>query len=1033
MRNLLNAIAGGRLNISLPDAEYKSLLSDVRDSRDQKYGDFFYDTLERVVNELKSSTENNDAAAFQKPVSRQEAPDYHEIIAHPMDLATMSKKVKQRQYKSKEDFAHDLSLIWDNCLKYNVGKDHYLRGCAFRMRAKASKLLERVSDRIERNQPTSLLTNGGSPPKQNGLKLVFNGVQSGKKVIKPSLTAASSPGARSATMTPTLRAAGKTRRVTTFADRNAPQRSDDAMLTFQEIDADLQRYMTSLRPGSQPMSADELTARMRAIIEADDRWLDGGVVEKVDGESSPQSRAGSSQPKRSTHDELMAFVNGLEGNSHSLKRKRSASANAEESRKRQKLDVLPEVPEEPLSEDPVELWWQLMRTDTMLGAGLPALPEPASAPSSPVRRKKKALELPGGTSTTKTTTGATRKTKKAKSNKSLLHLMNKNIRTLKRVQRIHEKLAIIKDGAEMGGGMPGEPLQEEDPAIYRKWKPRSQLGEIDKDDAWSCAQWSTTKILQHNGFSSGSQVALNVLTSIAEGFFTNMGKTLRFYCDKYSQTMSGEEILLHTLFEHGIPDIAELEKYITDDVVRYGSRLSDNQRKLENAYRDLTTVTAEELGDLDAEGEDFVFGNFGDELGGEDFFGFKAMGLDKELGLQSLSVPTRLWNAKKAAQLATTARLGSKEPQLPYPPPPAFVTLQTGVINDQIGLLHLFYSTRAQAALPPPPPPPPTQLVPPYAAFIPPVPVSAAAPAALPALAPAMLPLTSTPTTTPTLATTGPTVGGFSLPSSNAIPYSITTATTASSLPSSSAIPFQSATSLPSISAIPSGTQIPVPPVPVAVASLPSTAAIPYTAAVASGTIPYGVQAMPVAIHPQYGGMYAQVNLNGQVAYVALQSDTALPDEAPEPMRTKIGPLGQILQPNTSSAAAMKKKREEERKAQNSQNASGQGQGQGQGQAGQGSPEKDKLVKEIKKEPKDTKEKKDSTPKARPKKKKDPAPPAAPATLGQASSAPVSTPVKNGGPAATTARANPNANGPSPYPGQGAVVSRDLAGLYLIR
>jgi len=34
----------------------------------------------------------------------------------------MSKKIKQRQYKTKGDFARDLGLIWDNCLKYNVGK-----------------------------------------------------------------------------------------------------------------------------------------------------------------------------------------------------------------------------------------------------------------------------------------------------------------------------------------------------------------------------------------------------------------------------------------------------------------------------------------------------------------------------------------------------------------------------------------------------------------------------------------------------------------------------------------------------------------------------------------------------------------------------------------------------------------------------------------------------------------------------------------------------------------------------------------------
>ena len=36
-----------------------------------------------------------------------------------MDLQTMLKKVKQKQYKSKLEFADDLQLIWDNCFKYN--------------------------------------------------------------------------------------------------------------------------------------------------------------------------------------------------------------------------------------------------------------------------------------------------------------------------------------------------------------------------------------------------------------------------------------------------------------------------------------------------------------------------------------------------------------------------------------------------------------------------------------------------------------------------------------------------------------------------------------------------------------------------------------------------------------------------------------------------------------------------------------------------------------------------------------------------
>ena len=37
-----------------------------------------------------------------------------------MDFQTMSKKVKQKQYKSKREFKDDLELIWSNCYTYNA-------------------------------------------------------------------------------------------------------------------------------------------------------------------------------------------------------------------------------------------------------------------------------------------------------------------------------------------------------------------------------------------------------------------------------------------------------------------------------------------------------------------------------------------------------------------------------------------------------------------------------------------------------------------------------------------------------------------------------------------------------------------------------------------------------------------------------------------------------------------------------------------------------------------------------------------------
>ncbi|KIJ31276.1 hypothetical protein M422DRAFT_186180, partial [Sphaerobolus stellatus SS14] len=58
---------------------------------------------------------------FLKPVSKTDYPDYYEIIESPMDLGSMMKIVKARKYKSKQEFAADLDLIWKNCFQYNSG------------------------------------------------------------------------------------------------------------------------------------------------------------------------------------------------------------------------------------------------------------------------------------------------------------------------------------------------------------------------------------------------------------------------------------------------------------------------------------------------------------------------------------------------------------------------------------------------------------------------------------------------------------------------------------------------------------------------------------------------------------------------------------------------------------------------------------------------------------------------------------------------------------------------------------------------
>lgn len=67
-------------------------------------------------------------------------------IKQPMDLGTMTKKLKSLAYKSKQDFVADLNLIWDNCLRYNAELNHPLRRMANGMRKEAEKLIPLIPE-----------------------------------------------------------------------------------------------------------------------------------------------------------------------------------------------------------------------------------------------------------------------------------------------------------------------------------------------------------------------------------------------------------------------------------------------------------------------------------------------------------------------------------------------------------------------------------------------------------------------------------------------------------------------------------------------------------------------------------------------------------------------------------------------------------------------------------------------------------------------------------------------------------------------
>lgn len=233
------------------------------------------------------------------------------------------------------------------------------------------------------------------------------------------------------------------------------------------------------------------------------------------------------------------------------------------------------------------------------------------------------------------------------------------------------------------------------------------------DTCQNALKRSIGKILYHAGFEELQPSAVDTLTGVAADYFQKLIKTFNVYqeSEKRHVLVGGEvqlqprftpeEVILHTLEESGT-DLNALEAYADDDLGRLSNKLGGLHERMKAHLTDLLRPALTGEGGNDGVGafndgsEQFVSGDFADDLG-EDFFGFKALGLDQEFGLDTFAVPFHLLQSRVRNQYQMQTQSTGAEAADLYETLPVLEAVNRENIQNQIGLVKNFFLAKLHA------------------------------------------------------------------------------------------------------------------------------------------------------------------------------------------------------------------------------------------------------------------------------------------------------------------------------------------------
>ncbi|RDL31876.1 Bromodomain-containing protein [Venustampulla echinocandica] len=732
LKHLIARIDLKREKVKASDAELRALMNEVRKNRskwaseENVHQEELYEAAEKVLSELKAMTEYS--APFLTRVNKREAPDYYNIIKHPMDLGTMTKKLKTLTYKSKAEFVADLDLIWGNCLKYNADIGHALRRNANSMRKEAEKLVPLIPDlvirpRAEVEAEERRKQNGGEDDAGDDSDDEPIMSSRGRKAGAKGSTKARKSGPGKDEGTPgidqkpalqvngVLNGLGHDGSETGFDGSNGFATPPLGSITPGGINGvpglgSQADGMDTDGPSINEMSLGQALGAAAEDIREDEEYKIWKQVTKKDRALVAKERNRLFKGDRLNPDEP-ALVRTKAGMRRWLRHQKQAQADVSQA------DVGKDGKESAQATETL--------AEGMEGEEERVLPDyydPLSAiPDIPPRHQwiedsegqvidqsEEFLRMvkPGHFTAPKS---------------FLTSKIEANMRQMQETRKLCSKIGVIKQmqiQAQMYNNQ--FPKYEPEPFVEADIEPHVTSDDGPVMATWVCRatmQRSVAELCYHAGFEELQPSALDVITDIAGDFFTKIARTVNVYREapkvpatgavaeagkKWQEHFTDEEVLLHTLSENGM-DVESLESYVKDDVERLGTKLGVMHERMKAHLSDLlrpalTDGGADGSGAFNDGSEQFVGGDFAEELG-EDFFGFKALGLDSEFGMSSLSVPLHLLHAKiHRSYPGPTASAPTAEIFPPLPPPEP-VTKEN--LQEQIGLVRNFFLAKLHA------------------------------------------------------------------------------------------------------------------------------------------------------------------------------------------------------------------------------------------------------------------------------------------------------------------------------------------------